>query len=190
MAEKQTGTNEQYEPGLVGELDKQLSESDVFYDIGAQYGFISMVARSSGVLPENIHAFEGGRFRAEVCRRNHADAGAKVIERWVNKSTAANTITLDDYADRNRAPSIVKIDVEGAELAVFQGAKTILERHHPTIYCEIHPGMIQGGSVSDVVNLLEECEYSICALNHFAEGQEWQPIADHEGSDAFLIRGR
>ena len=46
------------------------------------------------------------------------------------------TITLDALLERVLPPSLAKIDVEGAELAVLQGARTILETHRPVLYVE------------------------------------------------------
>lgn len=35
---------------------------------------------------------------------------------------------------------VVKVDVEGADLAVLRGARALLERHHPTVIVEIWEG--------------------------------------------------
>lgn len=35
-------------------------------------------------------------------------------------------------------PALMKVDVEGAELMVFDGARETLRRHHPRIFAEIH----------------------------------------------------
>jgi FkbM family methyltransferase len=37
------------------------------------------------------------------------------------------------------APHVLKIDVEGAELKVLQGARTLLEQHRPVVICEVSP---------------------------------------------------
>jgi FkbM family methyltransferase len=44
----------------------------------------------------------------------------------------------DDFvAETGIVPDLIKCDVEGAELFVFQGARTCLERHRPLIFCEM-----------------------------------------------------
>jgi FkbM family methyltransferase len=51
-------------------------------------------------------------------------------------------LTLDTFAEKNAlppGPCCVKIDVEGFEAAVFQGAKKFLNERRPWIVCELLP---------------------------------------------------
>ena len=48
------------------------------------------------------------------------------------------TVTLDRFSVSAPAPDLIKCDVEGAEVEVFQGARSLLERVHPVIVCEMH----------------------------------------------------
>ena len=47
------------------------------------------------------------------------------------------TISLDDLLDRFGPPSLVKIDVEGAEVEVLRGATRLLKEVRPVFYLEI-----------------------------------------------------
>jgi FkbM family methyltransferase len=47
------------------------------------------------------------------------------------------SITLDALLERFGAPDIVKIDVEGAEMEVLEGASRLLTEVRPAIYCEV-----------------------------------------------------
>jgi FkbM family methyltransferase len=49
------------------------------------------------------------------------------------------TVRLDDYVQAGKdVPSILKIDVEGAELWVLEGAMEVLRVHRPLVLLEIH----------------------------------------------------
>jgi FkbM family methyltransferase len=61
-------------------------------------------------------------------------------------------------------PSVLKIDVEGAEQLVLEGLSDTLENGGcHTIYCEVHPARISefGGSVEALRGLLESSGYSL-----------------------------
>lgn len=48
-----------------------------------------------------------------------------------------DTISLDDFmAKRATPPAVIKIDVEGAELRVLQGAANLLREHRPILFFE------------------------------------------------------
>lgn len=58
-------------------------------------------------------------------------------------SAAANTISveavsLDQYALSHTAPDFLKCDVEGAEVAVFDGAERLLREKRPILLVEMH----------------------------------------------------
>ncbi len=53
------------------------------------------------------------------------------------KGITVETISLDDFLGTHPAvPAVVKIDVEGAELRVLQGARDLIARHHPILFFE------------------------------------------------------
>ncbi len=57
-------------------------------------------------------------------------------EKGVSILTVATT-TLDEYAKTHTPPTVIKIDVEGAERFVFLGGRCMLEKHHPLIAMEV-----------------------------------------------------
>jgi FkbM family methyltransferase len=63
-------------------------------------------------------------------------AGAELVGRSV-ESQPVITVTLDWLCERRPAPAVLKIDVEGSELAVLQGAEQMLARHRPRILLEV-----------------------------------------------------
>lgn len=47
--------------------------------------------------------------------------------------------------------SLVKIDVEGAELEVIAGADVLLSQQHPLLWVEVHPPQVQPGQVIEAL---------------------------------------
>lgn len=69
---------------------------------------------------------------------------AHLVDRGVRQDTArvieVPLVSLDDEiaAGRLPVPSVVKIDVEGSELAVLRGLRRTLMTHDITVICELH----------------------------------------------------
>jgi hypothetical protein len=79
-------------------------------------------------------------------------------------SETVDAVTLDDYV-RERGLSrvdVVKIDVEGHELAVLKGAVATLGRYHPLLLVEIRSEFLrQAGTSRDAVYaFLKELGYA------------------------------
>jgi FkbM family methyltransferase len=64
-------------------------------------------------------------------------AGGSSQAGGVLESQLVPTVSLDWLLDRFPAPSFVKIDVEGGELAVLKGASRLLSEARPAILCEV-----------------------------------------------------
>jgi FkbM family methyltransferase len=47
-------------------------------------------------------------------------------------------VALDDYVRGRRPPSLIKIDVEGAEMHVLKGAERLISEQRPLVLCEVH----------------------------------------------------
>lgn len=77
--------------------------------------------------------------------------------------------TLDDVIERTHniaKPSIIKCDVEGAELLVFLGANRTLKTHHPIIQCEMHRKWMARFKhhPNDLIRYMADLNYSCYAL--------------------------
>ena len=60
------------------------------------------------------------------------------------KSTIIPTVTLDAIADKiGRFPNVLKIDVEGAEVAVLKGAEKIISVAKPAIFLSVHSDQLR-----------------------------------------------
>lgn len=68
-------------------------------------------------------------------------------------------VALDDYFGQHELVSALKIDVEGAEMGVFEGADRILRKDKPLLVFECEGRNLDRGSVSDVISHLERIGY-------------------------------
>lgn len=63
------------------------------------------------------------------------------IDTATARASTVPVVTIDDYTTQHlgeaRRVDLLKVDVEGFELAVFKGAVQRIERDHPLIICEI-----------------------------------------------------
>jgi FkbM family methyltransferase len=69
--------------------------------------------------------------------------------------------TLDEYHERRGSPrlSFIKCDVEGHEMAVFQGARRVLERDHPVLVFECERRHLPGSAPEAVFDYLRALGY-------------------------------
>lgn len=105
--------------------------------------------------------------------------GATITGKFRNdraESIAVPVVSLDEYFAERRKPSLLKIDVEGAELEVFKGAERILTEKKPFIVFECEQQHLDSGSVKDVLTYLEQRGYS----GQFIKGSELAPISDFD----------
>lgn len=86
--------------------------------------------------------------------------------------------SLDSIVRAGEAPppSLLKIDVEGAELLVLQGARATLRAHRPQIFAEIHS-----------VALLEQCTAFLAGEGYRIERLDVDPAAARS-RDIYQIR--
>lgn len=80
-----------------------------------------------------------------------------------SKSITVPSTSLDNYVSRTGLrPTVVKIDVEGAELPVLRGARKILRQIRPILLVEIHD--LGNEHKEKVLALLAECGYTMSDL--------------------------
>lgn len=176
-----------YEIDTLMTVDRYVQPGFVCYDLGASIGYLSiLMARKAS----HVYAFEPAPHAAAEIRRNAAanqmsnisivpvpvsdgerevsfcitDAayGSAINEtetRW--PILKLKTTTLDHFATANPLPDFIKIDVEGEEGAVLEGARDILRSKRPIICCELHTTT----AANLVCKLLKEFGYSIRSLD-------------------------
>lgn len=154
-----------WEPWITRALTAALRPRDVFFDIGANVGCISLeIAHKTGV---SVFSFEPqprlARMIAISAKLNGLEKltvfSAAVGERSgrvmlnipahsVHASLAPTSghslavevpmVTLDELVESQRLPppNVIKVDVEGAEFQVLRGARRILQAYAPILLVE------------------------------------------------------
>jgi len=79
------------------------------------------------------------------------------------------TTTLDWLGTHRRKPDVIKIDVEGAELAVLRGAHHILLHHRPRLLLEVYES-----NADEITELLHSLGYDL--YNFSAERAGRRPV--------------
>lgn len=153
---------------LTNYLIKNLKPSDIFYDIGANYGFYTYLAlefcqevHSFEPLPD---VFENLKLNLEkepnVFLNNVALSDKNgIMKFYPGKSISGRStlreefvvmdserflepikvrsITLDNYFKLHTPPTLIKMDVEGAESLVIEGGKDFFKNNSPIITMEV-----------------------------------------------------
>ena len=162
------GYKKYFEAGPIDRLRDFVPPGSVVIDVGANVGFFSLrfaewVGSSGEVIaiePEqrNYDILTSALARADLSGRVRAlkaaavaVAGATLLE--INPVHPADHklsrdgtglpidgVTLDELVQDKRAlrPALVKIDVQGAEMLVLQGASDILKIAGPALFIELH----------------------------------------------------
>lgn len=104
------------------------------------------------------------------------DSSASIVEEFRDKSKIKKTLNvpvfswsdLDVVADKKIG--IVKIDVEGAELEVLNGIKSVLESDRPYVLIEVLPVYSEDNTFrlerqKKIENILSDCNYKIYRIN-------------------------
>jgi FkbM family methyltransferase len=96
-----------------------------------------------------------------------------------NASTVSiPVVTLDDYFPESEKVSLLKIDVEGAELDVLRGAERILKTSAPLLVFECENRHFETGGVNDVFEYLTSIGYH----GNFVCRRKVRPISEFDAS--------
>jgi FkbM family methyltransferase len=141
---------------------------------GAAFARLVANAARNGVA-DRVIAFNGaaaaaeGQFAMNVVpgREEYSSVGALVHPRVRGAPQVLETVpatTLDALVARHDLhPGIVKVDVEGAEHLVFEGARMLLERHRPVVISELAQPLLRacGADARDIIRLFERLDYRV-----------------------------
>ena len=144
-----------------------LPSGAVFYDLGANIGFLSLVASALVGLEGAVYAFEPWPANAAAARVNaemNRLAQMRIIEVAIGDSVrmaafargrsdqdghlvgegedglAVRVLSVDAFLalPDSRPPALIKIDIEGQELAAIRGMRQTIRDHRPIFLVEMH----------------------------------------------------
>ncbi|MBG9389044.1 FkbM family methyltransferase [Caenimonas aquaedulcis] len=193
-----------YEADLQRQLAAVLNPHDVFYDVGANVGFFSLLAASRGA---RVIAFEPLARNADLFDRNlqlNRIASATLVRCAVGrhegmarfKSGASASMgrlsregdvevpvtALDAFlaAGRAPAPTVIKMDIEGAESEALAGARSLLQAHRPLLFLSTH-GWKQHEACRAA---LQDMGYRLDLRRDGASDGQYELTARHPGDSA------
>jgi len=156
---------EKYEPYETELILRQTKSGDVIVDVGANIGYYTILLADKVGLNGKVYAFEPDLINFEILKKNvevnklknvvlvRAAVSNKKGISYLYKSKEnygdhrmfgneekeeIKTIKLDNYL-KNQKIDLMKVDTQGWEPSVFEGAKKIIEKNKPTIFFEYSP---------------------------------------------------
>jgi FkbM family methyltransferase len=189
--EQQLYQNGTYEEGTLQFIEQHLKKGDVFADIGANIGLMSLVAAKSvgevgkvfafeahpdtfSELAENIklnnftHIFAenvaiGKDFEPIYITLDSINKGASSIILSNGKGEKVDCKTIDSFQFEHM--TMMKIDVEGFEHNVFLGAMETIVRCKPVIIFESNNEVGSFQAAKDIYALLHPLNYNFFKLS-------------------------
>lgn len=107
-----------------------------------------------------------------------ASLSARVVDGDGGRAVPVRVVALDDYFAPRQRIAVLKIDVEGAEIGVFEGATRILTEQAPLVVFECENRHLESGTVWDAFRYLGALGYS----GEFVHGRALRPLSDFDPS--------
>jgi FkbM family methyltransferase len=107
--------------------------------------------------------------QAYIGGRDDERAGRERQVRWAaTRDVTAEVVALDEFLPEVGRLSLVKCDIEGAELLAFRGAERMIGRHLPTVICEINPWFLEGFKIKleELLDFFRERGYGLYHYRH------------------------
>ena len=188
------GAHGQPEHALINTIKNKLPGNAVFIDVGGNIGtflwqFVEKcdqvfvfepVPRLNAVIKNSIQ-YNNDKKIVVISKAVGEEPGTIQMldnnnSNIVNSNSAKNVIdvqvtTLDNELQSLPKIDFIKIDVEGYEMHVLNGAKKILDKHHPLLLVEVHPGFLKnyGKQHSGIIRFLEDKNYHIRYFSFLGE---------------------
>jgi FkbM family methyltransferase len=132
-------------------------------------GNVELVAKgcgeTAGTVAFTVPVMDTGAISAGLVHmrgRNDARPGKEKHARFdKTKEVECEVVAIDDFLPNIERLSLLKCDIEGADLYALRGATKTLKKHKPVVIVEITPWFLEGFglSVADVVGFFDELGY-------------------------------
>ncbi len=179
------------EPFMLKLFQEHLPEGRDVVDVGGYLGLYALIAaqspqvkrvwafepdpRNFGWLARNIRENES-RVEAQPFVVGDRQGTARIqLSRGGQSQThvseeggvAVRSVALDQFLPEDVDPALIKIDVEGHEVAALAGMKGILERCRPILFVEHHARSLrrQGSSPEKLLELLAQLDYRVAWID-------------------------
>jgi len=175
-------------------LRKQLGPGDIFIDIGANIGLFTILAARRGATVEafepapfnyerlerniQLNHFRAGQVASHPCALGNS-SGEVTLRRPLNDNYGMASIVARHAPDGIRVPVrrlddalcvsarryVVKVDVEGAELQVLEGAKATLGKMKSGSLWLVEVHVTEGVEVDSVAECFRQLGYAVTYFN-------------------------
>jgi FkbM family methyltransferase len=177
-----------YEYGKQSIFQEAVGQGNIVFDIGANVGFYTLLASILVGPLGKVFAFEPvpknllylkrhiqlnrltnvSIIEAAVSDHNgfaRFDEGITRSEGYISSegNLFVRTVGLDELYLQGKIliPDFMKIDVEGAEMSVLRGAKSILQHFHPVIFLSTHGEYVH----QQCIGFLKSIDYKIKTID-------------------------
>jgi FkbM family methyltransferase len=177
---------EKFETAL---MEGQINSESIFVDVGANIGYYTLLMAR---VAKKVYAIEPDKKCFEILKKNVEDNNLKNVillniaasdkkeKKYLSrdeKNQGNSQIndkngeiiwanTLDNILINEQKISLIKIDTQGWEPQVVEGANKIIKRDRPTMFLEYTPGEYCDNKM---INFLKKNYQNIWGINDFAE---------------------
>jgi hypothetical protein len=128
---------------------RSFANASLILDVGASDGYSALgfasLARHGRIVAFEPDPAARALFQANLALNPALASRISLVPTAVGESETSD-ISLDEYAlERDLRPDFIKIDVEGAELAVLSGTRSLMSACSPKILVEVHSEAAEEG---------------------------------------------
>ncbi len=127
---------------------------------------------------------------AHIGSRNNERAGKERHCRYSGtREVWGEVIVLDELLPRVSALSFIKSDTEGADLLALRGAEKLIERHHPSVLCEINPWFLAGFGIrtEEIIEFFSGKNYRMYRYERHRGGGLLKPVDVDDVTEANYV---